>query len=460
MAEAATKSVKEQSASGLEGRPRELAPQPAISGGAGQILKLQQTIGNRVVNNLLQSTTDNSPQHPYRPNHLEKATSLSGAERPDSNSQTALLLRANAESGSSLDESVRMPMENNLGVSLGWVRVHSGPASEAAAESLGARAYTIGSNIHLGPDARRASSDERNRLLAHEAVHTVQQGGQPVALQGKLKVSDPSDHAEVEADRGADSVISGAWVRSTSPTLALRSSMRVIPVAPMIQRDIKGNKKMANGKFEIDFTKNDATVAGGKAEERGKITFTPNATAPESDSIRFVQIVRTTDKSTATETEYVWTGGEAPRNKQQTASAPNVASGYYVDQNAASLAKRNKKSEPDVLPYYDITGPPIADNKIGRRRGATIEPAVLADTPGDVAAGRTLFVASAKASDTGTWYGTVLWGFEIYLDGGIAKIRGEYQSFRENRGATTDAALSKFNTYYQNKGTPGAPTTD
>jgi hypothetical protein len=73
--------------------------------------------------------------------------------------------------------------------------------------------------------------------------------------------------------------------------------------------------------------------------------------------------------------------------------------------------------------------------------------------------GRYLFVTAARASDTGTWYGSVSWGFEIYLDKGVAKIRGEYKSFAEGHDATTDAAIKAFDEYYRNPGASTAPTT-
>jgi hypothetical protein len=365
-----------------------------------------------------------------------------------------LLARAAQESSQRLDESVRLPVEQSLGANLDGVRVHSGASSNAAAESLGARAYTIGSDIYLGSDAQHLSPRQRNQLLAHEAVHTVQQGGRPVALQGKFKVSGPSDSSEVEADRIAQTVLAAAPVKSSG--LTLRNSMRIAAVAPLIQRDIKGNKKWSHGKLEIDFKKVEPTTTGVNAVETGQITFTPSATCPESNSIRFVQIVRTTDKSSGTETDFTWTGGEAARNKIRTKgdNAKNIAPGFFVDQIHASQTPRTAKADPKVLPYYDVTSP----GTIGKRKGTTIVPATLQDAPGGPPPGRFLFVTSAKAEDTGVWYGTVLWGFELFLDkSGVQKIKGEYHSFRSWEGETTDQALKNFDEFYKNPGTAGAP---
>jgi len=420
-----------------------------------QILALQRMAGNQAINRLLQSSGDRPPSA-ENPNQVGEAPE--GRQRQDAQAQ--LLQQADAEPGQPLPDGVRTPIEQALNVDLGAVRVHTGTPSETAADSLGARAYTIGSKIHLGPDARDATESERIRLLTHEAVHTVQQGGRPVALEGTIPVSHPADRAEAEAARIAKTIISGGPEVAPSPALALRNSLRAGPVTPSVQRDIVGHKTWPDGKFEINFKKKDAKAAAAFATETGAITFRPSATAPESDSIRFVQIVRTFDTATGDEVDF--TGSpEANRNKMRTTRdrAKNIAPGFYVDQEAASLAKRTKKSDPAVLPFYDVTGPPLAGNKIGKRRGKTIDPAVLVDTPGTAAPVKFNFVTSAKAADTGTWYGTVLWGFETFLDkAGVTKIKNEYHTFRLWRGETTDAALTAFDEFYRNPGASTAPT--
>lgn len=453
MAEAgSTRTHAEKGRSSTPGRVRQES-QPARSNGvADDILALQRSAGNRAVSQLLHSGVASAAE----PNSSSNGPSK---EIPQRNSHADVLNRAAQEPSQGLDQSVRVPMEQALGANLSGVRVHSGVSSRATAESLGARAYTVGSDIYLGSDAQNLDALQRNRLLAHEAVHTIQQGGRPVAIQGKMEVSNPADASEVEADRIAEATLSDNSEKG-SAALALRNSMRVTAVAPRIQRDIKGDKTWKDkGKLEINFKKKDGKVATDTAREDGKITFTPDAKAPESNSIRFIQVVRTTDKSSGTEKDFVWTGSEAPRMSMMTKrdNPKNIAPGFYVDQNAGSLSKRTKKSDPRVLPFYDVTGPADPGNKIGKRKGKTIEPAVLVDKPGGPPPGRFLFVTSAKAADTGYWYGTVLWGFELFLDKGVEKIKGEYHSFRSFPGETTIAALKEFDEFYQNPGTSKAP---
>lgn len=68
---------------------------------------------------------------------------------------------------------------------LGSVRVHTGRASQAAAASLGARAYTAEEGqIHFGAGEYRPGSPDGDELSAHELVHSVQQGAGPGVASG------------------------------------------------------------------------------------------------------------------------------------------------------------------------------------------------------------------------------------------------------------------------------------
>src|SRR5260370_40383971 len=227
----------------------------------------------------------------------------------------------------------------------------------------------MGSDINVGPGAVQSGSGERNRVLTHEAIHTVQQGGKPVPLDGTLPVSRPDDSAEMEA-RAIGNSETQARDGGRSPALAMRDAMRVKPIRPGIQRDIGPNwtEKFALGKMEIHFQK----FEGARGGEDGKITFTPNATTPASTSIRFIQIAR--DFNVDTGAENVWTGGEVARNTIMTTADPshNIAGGFFLDQIHALQNKRTAATDPAVLPYYDVTSP----GTIGKTAGnipATLE---------------------------------------------------------------------------------------
>ena len=109
----------------------------------------------------------------------------------------------------SLPGTIMRKFEASLGADLSSVRVHTGAESQSAASAVGAKAYTMGQDIHFGAGHYDPSSSAGEHLLAHEVAHTVQQAGGAPKRQNKLEVSTPFDPAEHEADSAADAMVSG-----------------------------------------------------------------------------------------------------------------------------------------------------------------------------------------------------------------------------------------------------------
>jgi hypothetical protein len=136
-------------------------------------------------------------------------------------------------SGSALPAGARGQFESSLGADLAGVRVHTGGDSAAAADQLGARAFTTGQDIHFGAGQYRPDEPYGMHLLAHEVAHTVQQGAGGGGAQHKLEVSAPDDPLEREADRAADAMVSGAAASvSAGSAAAARKVHRSEAVAP------------------------------------------------------------------------------------------------------------------------------------------------------------------------------------------------------------------------------------
>jgi Domain of unknown function (DUF4157) len=132
--------------------------------------------------------------------------------------------------GKPLAAPVRQEMESRFGTDFSGVRLHTGPAAARSARAIGARAYTSGSHVVLGD----GGGDKHT--LAHELTHVVQQRQGPVAGTDNgagLKISDPSDRFEREAESHARRVMSGA-----APTTreAGRGAGQFAPPAERTQR--------------------------------------------------------------------------------------------------------------------------------------------------------------------------------------------------------------------------------
>ncbi|MBL9020395.1 MAG: DUF4157 domain-containing protein [Myxococcales bacterium] len=116
---------------------------------------------------------------------------------------------ASSSSGSPLPDTLMRKFESSLGADLSGVRVHTGAESAAANDAVGARAYTVGNDIHFGAGQYDPESQGGQHLIAHEVAHTVQQAGGASRMQFKLEVSSSGDAHEREADRAADSMVAG-----------------------------------------------------------------------------------------------------------------------------------------------------------------------------------------------------------------------------------------------------------
>jgi hypothetical protein len=76
--------------------------------------------------------------------------------------------------GRSLDTGTRTFIEPRFGSNFDGVRIHTDVKANEAADSIGARAYTLGNNIVFAQNAYSDSSAGRH-LLAHELTHVIQQ---------------------------------------------------------------------------------------------------------------------------------------------------------------------------------------------------------------------------------------------------------------------------------------------
>ena len=140
--------------------------------------------------------------------------------------------------GRSMNESVQREMESKMGGDFSDVQVHTGPKAAAAADSINARAFTVGNHVAFNRGEYQPGSDDGKRVLAHELTHVRQQTGGRVSLlpkadaegsgpravgvhvQPKLEVSSPDDPAEREARAVAEQVVQTGGQTAQQPSKA------------------------------------------------------------------------------------------------------------------------------------------------------------------------------------------------------------------------------------------------
>lgn len=103
--------------------------------------------------------------------------------------------------------TLRGAAEAAFGSAIADVRIHTDAAAASRADSVGARAVTVGRDVYFGAGEYSPGTREGDRLLAHELAHVAQ--GPASGPQAKARhVSTPEQAAEREADEVADRLVS------------------------------------------------------------------------------------------------------------------------------------------------------------------------------------------------------------------------------------------------------------
>lgn len=157
------------------------------------------------------------------PKPKAEPTGILGVQRAAGNASVASVLRKEDEQrspvldvvgrggGQPLEAGVRARMEESFGQDFAGVRVHTGGKAAESARSVQAQAYTVGNDIVFGGSHYSPGTTIGQRMLAHELTHVVQQRSGPVdgtPAAGGVKISDPSDRFERQAEETADDVMS------------------------------------------------------------------------------------------------------------------------------------------------------------------------------------------------------------------------------------------------------------
>lgn len=190
---------------------------PSVQSIVGRIAELQRLVGNAAIATALQSETDKIAADQVR--SVVKS------------------------SGAPLDASFRSMAESFLGSDLRHVRVHTDEAASRSAAAMRADAYTSGADVVFGAGKYDTRSTAGQHRLIHELTHVVQQSRGPIdgtVTSGGLKLSDPSDRFEREADRMGAAFVTGeaqAGFTHGHPTVRAPHTGSHIASPSEVQRD-------------------------------------------------------------------------------------------------------------------------------------------------------------------------------------------------------------------------------
>jgi hypothetical protein len=137
----------------------------------------------------------------------------------------AIVAQGTRGGGAALDSDTRAFMEARFGRDFGDTRVHADGDAAASVRTVGALAYTVGSDVVFGAGPYAPHAPEGRRLLAHELAHVVQQQGAAAGTVQRAVAAQsdcPAEKHEAPADALAEIVAADDRAR----TMALDASYR------------------------------------------------------------------------------------------------------------------------------------------------------------------------------------------------------------------------------------------
>jgi hypothetical protein len=198
-----------------------------------------------------------------------------------------------ATGGQAMPGVVQAKMEQAFGADFSGVRIHQGPQ----AASLGARAYTQGTDIHFQPGLYQPESQQGQELLGHELAHVVQQSQDRVqaTVQARGVGINDDDSLEREADTMGAAAARGERVGGAGPAALAASG----PESSIQRKPLGGNAnvvQMDGGFWDtmwrgagiyLGITLKDEGSAYAKALMRHYVLGGGGEFNPENSSINF-----------------------------------------------------------------------------------------------------------------------------------------------------------------------------
>jgi hypothetical protein len=158
---------------------------------------------------------------------------------PDIRRQRQAAPVRNVIGGTPLPPKLRRQFEPAFGADFSMVRVHNDETAGASALALGARAYSIGSDIVFAPGHFSPETSQGRELLAHELFHVKQDGGRAPASGAALEIDPPGSAREHRAESAAHAFVSAP---ETAVSSQVAEASHVPPGAgrPAIHRSLLG----------------------------------------------------------------------------------------------------------------------------------------------------------------------------------------------------------------------------
>ena len=136
-------------------------------------------VADHVMTTLTTRTTDAPPSDRFRKsanNRIRRMTSPTGEAGGAVDADTERAIASERSTGTQLPAQLRHSMESAMGADFSQIRLHVNTRSDDLNRRIQSRAFTSGSDVFVRRKDYAPDTPAGQRLLAHELVHTVQQG--------------------------------------------------------------------------------------------------------------------------------------------------------------------------------------------------------------------------------------------------------------------------------------------
>jgi hypothetical protein len=153
---------------------------------------------DRIADQVMRMPDSGADDVQVTPTRLVQRTSHPAAESSTADDSLASSI-GSLPQGEPLSRSVRSDLESRFGADFSAVRVHTGAHAHALAQSVQAKAFTVGNDIVFGAGHYAPETNQGRHLLAHELTHTLQQrGSAPQIARAPDEPVDPHAQWELE----------------------------------------------------------------------------------------------------------------------------------------------------------------------------------------------------------------------------------------------------------------------
>jgi hypothetical protein len=363
-----------------------------------------------------------------------------------------------------LPNALQSNMETSLGQDFSNVGIHT---NSQKAVQMSARAYTQGENVHFAPGEFNPSSSKGQNLIGHEFTHVAQQRAGVVkptkVLQKGVAIND-SQSLESEADTFGRKAARGETVsKYQSSGLGIRSSLRTAQAKSNVVQMVP--LKTSGG--EWDKSNYNLITPSSPAGLRGvdiEIEFNPNPSV-DAELIGLTQIVTSIKKKKPYFIRNVIKDRSIEAADAQTVNGVSDE-GAHIDrastynnpiypvnsQPSASLDDTSVSSGWGQLGYnYTNSAGALKHKKATLIDGPTLNNSQIDSTQ--------IFETTALATrgvQSGTYYGSVRWGWETNSGGTFKKLPFEVVS----QGVPSSTFMKSAEIWNASNVATGDPTVD